>query len=138
MSTIHVALLNTLDTQHLHHDLNDLSWVRINRDYEVCHFFLDKFLVLKFIHLNIPKLVLYFTHYLISIKFEVDDEIMDNVQHQFREVKMDLKTRNSSRSKVRISANTGPGFVFTSYFQNHYDFSISTPWFLFPIYRSHK
>ena len=60
----------------------------------ICNFFLDEFLVLKS-NLNFPKLVLYFSHYLInSFKFTAD-EIMAKVQHHFQGVKMDFKTKNS-------------------------------------------
>ena len=45
---------------------------------------------------NLLKLVLYFSHYLISSFKFTADEIMGEVQHQFQEVKMVLKTRNSS------------------------------------------
>ena len=41
------------------------------------------------------------------------DEIMGKVQHQFREAKMDFKTRNSSKKKatyLRISVDTGAAF----------------------------
>ena len=44
-----------------------------------------------FYHLNLLKLVLYFSHYFSSFKF-TDDEIMALVQDQFCEFKMDLKT----------------------------------------------
>ena len=47
------------------------------------------------IHLYLLKLVLYFSHDLIiSSKFEAADEIMAKVQYQFREVRMDFKSRN--------------------------------------------
>ena len=43
--------------------------------------------------LNLPNLVLYFSHYLISSKFEAADEIM---------AKMDFKTRNSSKKSYIV------------------------------------
>ena len=47
--------------------------------------------------------MLYFSHYLTnSFKFTAD-EIMSNVQHQFQEVKMDFKSRNSSKKKLHTS-----------------------------------
>ena len=49
------------------------------------------------IHLNLLKLLLYLSHYLISSKSEAADEIMAKVQHQFQEIKMDFNSRNSSK-----------------------------------------
>ena len=56
-------------------------------------------------------LVLYFSHYLISIKFEAVDEIMTKVKHQFWEVKINFKTINSSKKSYILKNlfNTGPG-----------------------------
>ena len=51
------------------------------------------------INLNVLKLVLYLSLYLSSSKFEAGDEIMAK-EHQFQDVKMDFKTRNSSKKKV--------------------------------------
>ena len=45
------------------------------------------------IHLNLLKLVLYFSHYLISSFKFTAYEIITNLQHQFRKIKMDFKTR---------------------------------------------
>ena len=58
----------------------------------------------------LPKLVLYFSHSLISSKFEAAaDEIMvELLQHQYPEVNMDCKTRNSSVGYLRIPVDTGP------------------------------
>ena len=52
----------------------------------------------------------YVSHYLVSSKFEAADEIMAKVQDQFQEVKMDFKTRNSSKKKVQTYEflHTGP------------------------------
>ena len=64
-----------------------------------CNFFLDKFTCLE-IYANLPELVLYFSHYFISSKFEAADEIMAKVQ--FQEVKMDFKTRKSSKKSYIV------------------------------------
>ena len=61
------------------------------------YIFLDEFR-LK-IHLSVPKYVLYFNHYRIASKFEAADEIMVK-EHQFREIKMDFETGNSSNKKL--------------------------------------
>ena len=53
------------------------------------------------IHLNLRKL-LYFSHYLINIRLEAADEIIAKVQHKFREVKIDIKTWNSSKKSNRV------------------------------------
>ena len=45
------------------------------------------------IYLNLLKLLLYFSHYLISSKFEGCDEVMAKEQHQFREIEVDFKTK---------------------------------------------
>ena len=45
--------------------------------------------------------MLYFSHYLInSFKFTTD-KIMGEVQHQFWEIKMVLKTKNTCKKKLR-------------------------------------
>ena len=54
------------------------------------------------IHLYLLKLVLYLNHYLINSKFEAADEMMTKVQHQFQEIKMDFKTRNSSKKRYTL------------------------------------
>ena len=51
------------------------------------------------IFLNLTKSVLFLSHYLNS-KFEAADETMAKIQHQFLEVKMDFKTKNSSEKNV--------------------------------------
>ena len=45
-------------------------------------------------------MVLYFSHYLLTSIFEAADEIMDKVQ-----VKMDLKTKNSSKKVTYVLKN---------------------------------
>ena len=57
--------------------------------------------------------MLYFSHYLISSKFEAADEIRAKLQHQFEAVYIHFKTRNSSK-KTRISISTGPGVKISS------------------------
>ena len=52
------------------------------------------------IHLNLPKLVMLFIHYLIASKFKAADEITAKVQHQFQKVKMDFKTIYLSTKKL--------------------------------------
>ena len=52
------------------------------------------------IHLYLYKLVLYFSHYLITSKFEAADKIMAKVQHHLREIKMDFKTRNVCKREI--------------------------------------
>ena len=73
----------------------------------MCKFFLERITSLK-IRLNLPKVVLYFNHYCMNSKFGAAvDEIMAKVQDLIRIVKMNFKTRNSSK-KVRclkISVN---------------------------------
>ena len=52
------------------------------------------------IHLNLTKLDLLLTHYLINSKFEATDEMMNEMKDQFWEVNMDFKTRNSCNEKI--------------------------------------
>ena len=53
-------------------------------------------------HLNLPRLVLFFGHYLITNFKFTGDEIVAKEQHQFQQLKMNYcKTRNSSRKKVQ-------------------------------------
>ena len=66
------------------------------------------------IHPNLLKL-LYFSHNLISSKFEAADEIMAKVQDQFGEVNVDLNTRNLSWEMFHtLSVNIGPGAYLTT------------------------
>ena len=53
-------------------------------------------------HLNLLKLLLYFTHYLTSSFKFTGDEIMAKVQHQFRKIKADLKTKNLSKKDTYL------------------------------------
>ena len=61
--------------------------------------------------------MLYFSHYLISGSKFSGDEIMAKMQHQFWQIKMDVKTANSSKKKLtylRISVSTSSGTGFHS------------------------
>ena len=52
------------------------------------------------VHLNLLKLVLLLSHYLISNKCEAADEIMAKVHHLFLEVKMDFNSRNLLKKRL--------------------------------------
>ena len=73
-------------------------WALINRDSQTCNF-LRQIPSFK-IHVNLSKLVLHPNHYLINSEFEGIDEIMATEQDEFREVKVDFKTRNSSKKEL--------------------------------------
>ena len=65
---------------------------RINRDFLVRNFFFS-----LEIHLNFPK---FFSNCLISSFTFTTDEILARVPVDYREVKMDFKSRNSSKKKL--------------------------------------
>ena len=61
--------------------------------------------------------MLYFSHYLSSSKYEAGDEVMVKVQHQFQEVKVNIKAGISSKKKLHTqeSFTTDPVFHLRSF-----------------------
>ena len=61
--------------------------------------------------------MLHFSHHLITSFRFTADEIMAKVQHQFQEIKMDFKTRNSSKKKVHAYyLHYWDAFLYLSFF----------------------